>query len=79
MRLLRGNRDQEALFEGLSQAARGQLPGEGDYDCSIQGSGQHLLVILSYSGTRQVAWEWAGTPAAIVKEFQRWIGRRKPN
>jgi hypothetical protein len=79
MRILRGNRDQEALFAGLVQAARGQLPDEGDYDCSIQGSGQHFLVILSDSGTREIVWEWAGTPAAILKEFQRWIGRRKPN
>jgi len=79
MRILRGNPDQEALFTGLVQAARGQLLDEGDYDCSIQGSGQHFLVILSDSATREIVWEWAGTPEAILKEFQRWIGRRKPN
>jgi hypothetical protein len=79
MRILHGNRDQEALFAALEHAARGQLPSEGNYDCSIQGSGQHFLVILSESGTREIVWEWAGTPEAILKEFQRWIGRRKPN
>jgi hypothetical protein len=79
MRIVRGNHDQEALYQDLVQAARGQLPDDGDYDCAIHGSGEHLLVILSESGTRELSWQWAGTREAIVKEFKRWIGRRKPN
>jgi hypothetical protein len=79
MRIFHGSHGQEAVFASLMQAARGQLPDEGDYDCSIQGSGQHFLVTVSNSGTRDIVWEWAGTPETILKEFQRWIGRRKPN
>ena len=75
--IIHGNRDQEALFARLLQVTDRQLPGE--YNCALQGSGQHMLVMLSGAKSGEEVWHYAGSPQTILKEFQRWLGSQKPN
>ncbi len=73
MVIVHGSPDQEKLFERLRQVA----DVSDNWNCSIQGDGQHMLVILSDAATGQRVWEWAGGPGGIVEKFGSWVAQRR--
>jgi hypothetical protein len=78
MQIIRGNRDQDRLFTRMMQAVRSQ-PLNGTYDCAIHGFGAHLLVVLSDSVSGEPVWHSSGEADAILRDFEKWLGRQKPN
>ena len=74
--LIRGNKDQNAMFDRL-QGLLGDRP--YGFNCSVQGSGDHLLVIVCDTESGKTAWESAGSPDAIATRFQEWVERIPSN
>ena len=68
--LIRGNKDQNALFDNL-QGLLGDR--RHDFNCSVQGSGDNLLVMLYDTESGKTAWEWSGSPDVIATRFKEWV------
>ena len=67
------NRDQEQLFEHL-RASVARVT--GSWDCTIEGSGDTMVVLVSEPASDQVVWTHLGSPAGIEGAFDEWLKRR---
>jgi hypothetical protein len=70
-----GSRDQEALFERLREAA---AHAGGNWDCTIEGSGNHMRVRLSDPVSARIAWSCTGSAARVLGAFTNWLRGRPP-
>ncbi len=68
-----GSLDQQTLFRRLETAGDGRV---GEWTCSVQGGGQHMVAMIMDRATGQTVWESAGPPDQIVGEFSAWLERR---
>jgi hypothetical protein len=67
------NRDQELLFERLRASAAKVA---GSWDCTIEGSGDNMVVLVSEPASDHVVWTHLGSPAGIEGAFEEWLNRR---
>jgi hypothetical protein len=68
-----GHRDQEQLFERLRASAARVA---GTWDCTIDGSGDKIVVLVSEPASGQVVWTHLGSPAGIEGAFEEWLNTR---
>lgn len=79
MKIYHGHRDHEALLERLRDCAAGAVAGLESVACEVYGSGHQMLLILRDGTTGEALWQCVGQIEVIVREFQRWIAKWKPN
>lgn len=77
MRLIRGSRQQDSLFQRLQDAAS-RHPINGAVDCALSGTGEYFLVTVSDPVTEERLWEFAGKATAVYEAFQQWLAFQDP-
>ena len=77
MRLIRGSRQQDSLFQRLQEAAS-RHPIGGAVDCTLFGTGEHFMVTVSDPVTDERLWECAGKATSVCEAFQQWLALQEP-
>jgi hypothetical protein len=75
-----GHWEHEKLVDQMREIAVGGVADDiASGDCDVHGSSEHLFAMLRDSRTGIPVWQSSGRADVVLRDFERWLSKWKPN